>query len=60
MTQNLAADSAPHAPADAGGSRFATLVFERNVAVSPAVLWEAWTAPAARAIWAAPSPSVTV
>jgi len=24
------------------------------------VLWQAWTAPAARAIWAAPSPSVTV
>src|SRR3546814_20314291 len=23
-------------------------------------LWQAWTAPAARAVWAAPSPSVTV
>jgi len=41
-------------------SRFATLTFEREAAAPPAVLWEAWTAPAARAIWAAPSPAVTV
>ncbi len=41
-------------------SRFATLTFERQVAAPPDVLWEAWTAPAARAIWAAPSPSVAV
>jgi uncharacterized protein YndB with AHSA1/START domain len=57
MTQNLAANSA--AP-DVGRNRFATLTFERDVAAPLAVLWEAWTAPAARAIWAAPSPSVTV
>jgi uncharacterized protein YndB with AHSA1/START domain len=41
-------------------TRFATLTFEREVAAPLAVLWEAWTAPAARAIWAAPSPAVTV
>ncbi|WP_333828214.1 SRPBCC domain-containing protein [Pararhodobacter sp.] len=38
----------------------ATLVFERDVAVPVATLWQAWTAPAARAVWAAPTPSVTV
>ena len=43
-----------------GGSRFATLVFERDVAAPLALLWEAWTAPAARAVWSAPSPAVTV
>ena len=42
------------------GRRFATLTFERDVAAPTTVLWEAWTAPAARAIWTAPSPSVTV
>ncbi len=42
------------------GNGFATLTFERDVAAPASVLWEAWTAPAARAIWAAPSPSVTV
>lgn len=41
-------------------SRFATLTFERRVSVPVAALWQAWTAPAARAAWAAPSPSVTV
>lgn len=41
-------------------SRFATLTFERDVAAPLATLWEVWTAPAARAIWAAPSPSVTI
>jgi uncharacterized protein YndB with AHSA1/START domain len=40
--------------------RFATLTFERRVPAPVAVLWQAWTAPAARAIWAAPAPSVTV
>ena len=40
--------------------RFATLTFEREVAAPPAVLWQAWTAPVARAIWAAPTPAVTV
>jgi len=42
------------------GSRFATLTFEREVTAPSSVLWQAWTAPAARALWAAPAPSVTV
>lgn len=41
-------------------SRFATLTFERDVAAPVAVLWQAWTAPAARAVWSSPSPAVTV
>ena len=40
--------------------RFATLTFERQVSAPAETLWQAWTAPAARAVWAAPSPSVTV
>ncbi len=40
--------------------RFATLTFERDVAAPRSVLWQAWTAPAARAVWAAPTPSVSV
>jgi uncharacterized protein YndB with AHSA1/START domain len=40
--------------------RFATLSFEREVSAPVATLWEAWTAPAARAVWAAPTPQVTV
>ncbi len=40
--------------------RFAMLTFERQVAAPVSVLWQAWTAPAARAVWAAPAPSVTV
>jgi uncharacterized protein YndB with AHSA1/START domain len=49
----------PEAPS-AVSERFATLTFERRVAAPVPVLWQAWTAPAARAIWAAPAPSVTV
>src|SRR5947209_20231439 len=60
MTQNLAKDSTISAARDDGRNRCATFTFERDVAAPLAVLWEAWTAPAARAIWAAPSPSVTV
>ena len=41
-------------------SRFATLPFARAVAAPAEALWQAWTAPAARALWAAPGPSVTV
>jgi uncharacterized protein YndB with AHSA1/START domain len=40
--------------------RFATLTFERNVPAPLSVLWQAWAAPAARAVWAAPTPAVTV
>lgn len=39
---------------------FATLRFERRLPVPVASLWQAWTAPAARALWAAPEPSATV
>lgn len=41
-------------------ARFATLTFERRAAAPVATLWEVWTAPAARAVWAPPAPSVTV
>ncbi|MBP7242584.1 SRPBCC family protein [Amaricoccus sp.] len=40
--------------------RFATLRFEREIAAPVAALWQAWTAPTARALWASPAPSVTV
>lgn len=40
--------------------RFTTLTFERELAAPISVLWQAWTAPVARAVWAAPSPSITV
>jgi uncharacterized protein YndB with AHSA1/START domain len=39
---------------------FATLSFERAVPAPVATLWQAWTAPAARAVWAAPAPEVEV
>lgn len=38
----------------------ATLTFERWVEAPVQTLWQAWTAPAARVIWAAPVPEVTV
>lgn len=60
MTRNPAQDPAARGTAASGEDRFAKLAFEREVAAPPTVLWEAWTAPAARAIWAAPSPSVMV
>ena len=60
MTQDLATNSTIGAVPDGGRNRFATLTFERDVAAPLAVLWEAWTSPAARAVWAAPSSSVTV
>jgi len=43
-----------------GEGGFATLAFTREVAAPLSVLWQAWSAPAARALWAAPSPSVAV
>jgi len=39
---------------------FATLTFSRRIAAPPATVWQAWTAPTARALWAAPSAEVTV
>jgi uncharacterized protein YndB with AHSA1/START domain len=47
-------------PASRTDDRFATLTFEREVAAPVSALWLAWTAPAARAVWAAPTPAVTV
>jgi len=41
-------------------ARFTTLTFTRQVAAPAATLWQVWTAPAARAVWSAPSPTVTV
>lgn len=48
-----------NAPAN-GKEQFATLTFEREVAAPVETLWQAWTAPAARMVWAAPTPTVTV
>ena len=39
---------------------FATLTFERSVAAPLGTLYQAWIAPAARAVWAPPAPGVTV
>lgn len=39
---------------------FATLGFRRRIAAPAPTVWQAWTAPSARALWAAPSPDVTV
>lgn len=58
MTQASKQGRAPVAPS--GDNRFATLTFERSVAAPVSTLWAAWTAPAARAVWAAPAPSVRV
>ncbi len=59
MTQTSKPASLVSAARD-GSGRFATLTFERTVGAPLATLWQAWTAPAARAVWAAPSPDVTV
>ena len=60
MTQNVALDSTASNTAGEGLIGFATLSFERDMAAPAETLWQAWTAPAARAVWAAPSPAVTV
>lgn len=59
MILNRNSDAGPVARDQAAG-RFATLTFEREVAAPLSVLWQIWTAPAARAVWAAPHPSVVV
>lgn len=58
MTQSIATDAIR--PAPGGRGRFATLTFEREAAAPASVLWKAWTDPVARALWAAPTSSVTV
>lgn len=60
MTSNPKTRTAPIPAPDDERGRFATLTFERTVAAPLQTLWQAWTAPAARAVWAAPSPSVTM
>ncbi|MBS7544806.1 SRPBCC family protein [Ancylobacter oerskovii] len=59
MTSTPDRDGKP-AAGDQAGSRFATLTFERDMPVPLPVLWQVWTAPAARAVWSAPDPSVVV
>ncbi|MBN9425263.1 MAG: SRPBCC domain-containing protein [Burkholderiales bacterium] len=59
MKSKAKPERTPAAPDHAQG-RFATLRFERDVAAPLSALWQAWTAPAARALWSAPTPSVTV
>lgn len=59
MTSNLDPAGTPAAHGHAEG-RFATLTFERDVAAPLTALWQAWTAPAARAVWSAPTPAVVV
>src|SRR5215813_5581618 len=60
MTSKEYPGSITSAKPDNRKGRFATLTFERDVAAPSSMLWQAWTAPAARAVWAAPTPSVTV
>ncbi|SDO15669.1 Uncharacterized conserved protein YndB, AHSA1/START domain [Filomicrobium insigne] len=60
MTSNFNPDGMLAAARDPAKGRFATLTFERDVAAPLSVLWQTWTAPAARAVWSAPTPSVIV
>lgn len=60
MTQTVATDRASRTPEENAEGGIATLSFQREVAAPASVLWQAWTAPAARAIWAAPAPAVKV
>jgi uncharacterized protein YndB with AHSA1/START domain len=60
MTKGLATNDIINAFPGGENNRFATLTFERDVAAPLSVLWQAWTSPAARAVWAAPSPSVAI
>ncbi len=60
MTSNPVPGSGALAARGESSGRFATLTFERSIAAPVSALWQAWAAPAARAVWAAPVPSVTV
>lgn len=60
MTAKPDPSSAKRAGPDDRRSRFATLTFERDVAAPLSALWQVWAAPAARSVWAAPTPSVAV
>ena len=50
----------PDGQANGQDGPFATLHFERVVDAPSGTLWELWTAPAARAIWASPARDVRV
>ncbi|MFD1695767.1 SRPBCC domain-containing protein [Roseibium aestuarii] len=54
MTQQSAAVEA------LSSERFATLTLERDFAAPASVVWQIWTSPAARLLWAPPYPAVTV
>lgn len=60
MTGTRASSNVALAATDNSEDRFATLTFERKVDAPLSALWHAWTAPAARQVWSAPNPSVTV
>lgn len=60
MTPSSTGGGMNAAPPGERNKRFATLTFAREVAAPLPALWQAWAAPAARAIWAAPAPSVEV
>ncbi|CAN7287964.1 SRPBCC family protein [Rhizobium sp. LjRoot30] len=60
MTSNPDSAGVARTARDDGKDRFATLSFEREVAAPLSVLWQVWTAPAARMVWASPAPAVTV
>jgi uncharacterized protein YndB with AHSA1/START domain len=47
-------------PTPAPADRFTTLRFTRHLDAPATTLWQAWTAPAARVLWAPPAPNVTV
>ncbi len=60
MKPNLETDAVTDQNAEGGKSRFATLTFERDIAAPLSVVWDIWTVPSARAVWASPAPGVTV
>lgn len=43
-----------------GATLHETLTFRRRLAATPLQVWQAWTDPGLRALWAAPNPGVTV
>jgi len=59
MTSHRNPTGLPETPAP-GEARFATLTFVQDVAAPLSTLWQVWTAPAARAVWAAPDPTAAV
>lgn len=60
MKPKLETDAVTDQNAEDGKGRFATLTFERDIAAPLSVVWDIWTVPSARAVWASPAPAVTV